>query len=592
MNEKTKLEEMSSELPEKERKELLAKITRKMHSGEREEIVRVELKKEERERLIAEEMLQISGWVRFILWLKSFFSGKSMRELFINLKLNQLKRIIKQRNPGISGFETRNLTPKFAREIFDLYAAVFPLHDLYQAFTRDEEFRDGAMSYLFEVKYDDARKDVEEMVSLEEMENVYAESGLEDEVKKQILRRYNEYLRKIPEKLFTQLEEGMKPIIYLKNLVLFPFSAIFRHFNYFLGDRLDEKYPYFDHAPAMLMLDQLERLYYTVYLSEKLNTDWFCHEEFFHYYCLHKREVEEADELDSQEIGQEVSELTGDLTILVEAAKHFNKKVPMLELMRYFQKDPYYRLVFNIPRFHIRAIYASALKERLLDQFDEKMTVVKKNVVERMIKETFKTDQLLELFYYNDKPNFDFRKLELPYFTYTKSLMILYNYLLRIYKGYIQEVIQLAGTYLLSSNRITQNRLMQCAAGLEELEAKIVLLDRSLSPEEDDGKTLMRYRHRISTDIAKQKIYRSFIIQKDREAEELIDRGKECLLGIKKIFDEIITSPMESIKSILKTLHFHRGKNQTLMYLLKYASEIIADFHDLMDQLLMTEKGS
>ncbi len=594
MLEKTKLEELSSELPEKERKELLAKISKNRAREEREEIIRVELNKDERERLISEEMLQISRWGLFILWLKHFFTGRSKRDIFINMKLADLKRRIKQRTAGLSGFETRNLTSKFAQNVYDLYAAVFPLQELYKFFNRDPDFRDSVIINLFNKKYEGAKKDIKDLMTLDEMEDIYARSGYEEEIKRQLLRRFNDYQRKIPDKQFSLMEEGIRPLIYLKNLVLFSFSSLFRHFNYFLGDRLEDNYPYFNHAPAMLMLDQLERLYYAIYLALKLPRDWFCHEEILTYYCLHLRGrgLEEADELDNQEIEHEVLDLSSALTKLIDTAINFDHKVPVLDLVQYFRKDPYYKLVFNIPRLQIRSIYTTAMKKSLLDQLDEKMTEIKRNVVDRKIKEIFKTDQLLELFYYNDKPSFDFRKIGLSYFAYTKSMVLFYNYLSKVYKGYIQDVVQIVNAYALSNNRIIQARLMQHAAGLEELEAKIVLFDRSLSPDEDDGKTLTRYRHRISTDLTQQKMYNNFIVQKDREAKELLDRGEENLLGIKKIFDELSTSPIENVKSILKTIHYHKGKNQTLAHLLRAASDIIADFQNLLDQLRIIEKAS
>ena len=89
-----------------------------------------------------------------------------------------------------------------------------------------------------------------------------------------------------------------------------------------------------------------------------------------------------------------------------------------------------------------------------------------------------------------------------------------------------------------AGNRIAQGRLNQFAAGLEELEARILLLDRSLSPDDDDGKILRRLRHRLASDLMQQKQYRSFIAEKDKEARELIDQGIDHLQGIKRIFDE------------------------------------------------------
>lgn len=593
MIEKSKLEEMSSELPERERKDLLAKITRSLDREEREEVERVELKQEERERIITEEMDQLSPWSRFVIWLRSLFTGRSKRELFITAKIRQLKRSIKQKDSGISGFETRNVTPKFARQIYDLFAAAFALRDLFAVFTKDEEFRNTALNHLVEGKYAEAKKNLEELVPMEEMENTLA-GGNEEEVRKVVLRKLTDYLKKIPDKMFQQIEEGLKPLIFLRNLVLFPFSLLFRHFNYYPGERLDDKYPYFDHAPVMLLLDLLERLYAAVSLAVKLGVEWFCHEELLRFYCLYRRKPAEgeAPAPGAQEIEQEAAELNKALVLLVDSAVQFDRRVPTLDLLRYFRKDPYLRLAFATPHLMVRPLYTAAVRARFLGQFEEKIASVKKNVVDRRIREIFKTEQLLELFYYNDRPTFDFRKLGLPYFSYTKSLMVLYNYLSKMYKGFIQEAVQTANSYVFAGNRIVQSRLLQSAGGLEELEARIVLLDRSLSPEEEDGKTLLQFRNRISADLTQQKLYRSFVMQKDKEARDLLSQGVEYLQSIRRHFEEIVASPVESVKAVLKTLHFYRGKNQTLSALLKATADLIGEFLDLLNQLLALEKGS
>ena len=591
MSDKTRLEELSAELPEKERRELLDKITKKLAPDRQDEVIRVELNQEEKQRLIAEEMHHISLSGRFLLWLRHLLSGRSRRELFPSHKLGQLKRAIKQRTLGLTGFETRDLTPKFARQVYGMYAATYPLKDLFRRFSQEQDFLDQSISDLVEAKYEQSIKNLEDLLPLGDMEDIYAGSGYEEAVKKQLLRRFNDYIRKIPDRLYAQIDEGLKPFVYLKNLVMFPYADIFRHFSYFLPEHLEEATPHFNHGPAMLMLERLERLYFAIYLVLKLPREWYCHEEMLRSYALNTRDPEDTDELEEQEIAREVNDLRDALRGLIEHVRQFSTRIPMMELIRYFRKDSYYRLVFNVPSFYIKAIYTSAIKRRLLEEFEETIVKVKKNVVNRKIKNIFKTDNLLELFYYNDTPNFDFRKLGLPYFVHTKSLMLLYNYLSKVYKGHIQEAVQTASAYILANNRIIQNRMLQYAANLEELEAKIVLFDRSLAPDEDDGKALMRYRHRIGNDLSQQRLYRNFVTEKDKEAKELFDRGEENLNAIKKIFDEIINSPMESVKSILKTLHFHRGKNQTLLNLLRSTSDIIADFSGVMDQLEVLEKG-
>jgi hypothetical protein len=372
MSDKTKLEELSAELPEKERKELLDKITKRLAPQRNEEVMRVELNQEEKQRLVNEEMRHISGWGRFLLWLRHLLSGRSKRELFLYHKLGQLKRAIKQRTPGLTGFETRDLTPKFARQVYELYATAYPLKDFFRLFSQEQDFLDKSIAELVEAKYDESVKSLEDLLPLSEMEDIYAGSGYEEAVKKQLLRRFNEYVRKIPDRLFAQIEEGLKPFIYLKNLVLFPYADIFRHFSYFLPEQLEEANPHFNHGPAMLMLERLERFYFAIFLVLKLPKEWYCHPEILKSYALHSRELEDTDELDEQEISQEVIELTEALKTFIEHVRQFSTRIPLMDLIRYFRKDPYYRLVFNVPSFYIKAIYTAAIKRRVLEDFDHR----------------------------------------------------------------------------------------------------------------------------------------------------------------------------------------------------------------------------
>lgn len=594
MLEKTKLEEISSELPERERRELLARITRSLGSEGQGEYSRIELKQEERDRLLAEEMQNLSPWTRFVLWLRGLLSGKSKRDLFVDLKIKQLKRGIRHKSAGLTGFETRDLSPKFARQLFDLYYASFPLREMFQAFHTDQHFRNQAVTRLFDTKLPKAKKKLEDFLPVEDMEQIFHDTGSEEEVRKRLLRKFNDYIKRIPDKLVRQLEEGIKPLTHLKNLVLFPYAATFRHFNYQpTWGALEEKYPFFTNASVMLMLDQLDRLWHALNLATGLGGEWFCHEELFSYFLEESLDGEEEGEvvdLDREEV--EIFELTNALVQLVDSANEFIKKIPIMDLLRYFRKDPYYKLVFATPRLYAKPLYVNGLKGRILGQLEERIIAVKKSVIEAKIKEIFKSDQLYEMFYYVETPSFDYSALELPYFSYTKSVKILYNYLSRIYKGYIQETLQIVNSYIVAGNRMIQARLNQYAAGLEELEAKLVLLDRSLAPDEDDGKTLLRLRHRLATDLGQQKLYRGFVLQKNREARELVDQGMEYLLGIKRVYDDLLSSPMESVKSVLKTLHFYKGKSQTLSTLLRLTSDLVADFQDLLNQLVALEKDS
>ena len=168
----------------------------------------------------------------------------------------------------------------------------------------------------------------------------------------------------------------------------------------------------------------------------------------------------------------------------------------------------------------------------------------------------------------------------------------MYNYLQLHFKGTMQEAAQIVAGTALANNRILSSRLMQNISGLEDLEARIVLFDRSLSPDEEDGKQLGRFRFSVATDLLLQKTYRAFVLQKDRDARDLIEKCRDFLTGVRKIFDDIRTSTFENTRSLLKTIHLYRGRNQTLGQIINARSEAISAFLKLLDQLLEIEKGS
>jgi hypothetical protein len=592
MLEKSRLEELSAALPESERKEMLDRISKRMEREETEETVPVELAADEREKIISYEMKRAAWWVRFLIWLRTFFSGRSKVDVFLEIKLGLLKAKIRSVNPGLTGFETRDLTPKFARILYDMYAKVFPLIGAYQALTSDKALKAGAYGHYFESRYERARKSLDEFMSPEEMEEVYSQTGDTEEIRKKLGIRMNDYIRAAPESLFAQLEEQAKLHLYLGKLVLFPYAGLFRYFTYMLTDSLPSGYPVFEHAPVMLTLDLLEKLYGAVELVRRCAPEYLYAEEPLAYYLTALRGVRPEKEQDATLTEAELARLRAQVLDLTKEVEEFEKDVPLLEIIRFFRKDSYYNLMFNAPRLYLKSLYFSTLKGRIGEELEEKLATIRERVISKKIQDILKSQKLIELSYYRESLGFDFRKIGLPVFSHIRSINLTYNYLISQYKGTIQEAVQVVSATALANNRITQNRLMQNVSGLEDLEAKIILFDRSLSPEEDDGKQLARFRFNVSTDLILQKSYRAFVVQKDREARDHVEKARESLSGIKKIFDEIRTSTFENTRSLLKTLHMYKGKNQTLAQILNARSEGIGALLSLLDQLLEIEKGA
>jgi hypothetical protein len=592
MLEKSRLEELSMELPEKERKELLERIGKRMDREESDDAVPVELHAGEREKIISFELKKAGTWVRFLLWIRTLVSGKSRQEVFLDIRLHLLRTHIRSVSPGITGFETRDLSAKFARKLYDLYVKVEPLMGIYHALGSDKGLRGAAYAWYVEQRWDQAKRTVEEFVGTEEMEEIFAQTGLSEEIKKKLSLRLNEYVRLLPETLVLKLEEEAHLHLSLGRLTAFPFGTFFRYFNYILSEPAEGgKYPVFENAPVMLTLDLMEKLHVAFTLIERSGPDFLYAEEPITYFLFMRAGLKPG-EADASRIASELEQLRADVVALTKEINAFEEAIPLLDLVRFFRRDPWYQLVFNNPRLYLRSLYFSTLKARLTGELEEKLSAIKERVISRKIQEMLKGQRFIDFGYYKENPDFDFRKLNLPYFSCIRSLGLMYNYILQQFKGVVQEAAQIVGGTVLANNRITQNRLTQNMSGLEDLEARLVLFDRSLSPDEEDGKQMGRFRFSVATDLLLQKSYRAFVSQKDRDARDLIDKARDYMTGVRKVFDEIRTSTFENTRSLLKTLHMHRGRNQTLGQILNARSEAISTFQKLLDQVQELEKGS
>jgi hypothetical protein len=592
MLEKSRLEELSIALPEKERKELLERIGKRMEREEGEEPVPVDLQEDEREKIAAYELKKASTWVRFMLWLRTLVTGRPKMEVFMDIRLRLLRGHIRTAFPGLTGFETRDLSPKFARKLYDVCTKVQPLAGVYHALGSDKAVRGAAYSWYVEKRWEHAKKTVKEFVSEEEMEEIFSQTGQTEEIRKKLSLRLNDYVRTIPETFMLQLEEQARLHLFLGRLVEFPFASFFRYFNHMLTEPVDPKYPTFEHAPVMLTLDLMEKLHVDFSLIHRCAPDYLYAEEPVAYYLSVRAGVKPGDEREAAKLEAELSRLRSDLMEVVHEIDGFEAAVPLLDLLRYFRRDPWYQLMFNAPRLYLKSLYFSTLKTRLGVELEEQLGTIKEREIGRKILELLRGQKLIEFNYYKENPEFDFRKLGLPYFACIRSLGLAYNYIMQQFKGTVQEAAQIVAGTALANNRITQNRLTLNISGLEDLEARIVLFDRSLSPDEEDGKQLGRFRFSVATDLLLQKSYRAFIVQKDREARDLIEKAKEYLTGVRKIFDEIRTSTFENTRSLLKVIHVYRGRNLTLGQILNARSESFGAFLKLVDQLLEMEKGS
>ncbi len=595
---KSKFEELSGTLTDVERKNLLDKIHKSMEGSDGEYYIHLDMEDEEKKRLIHEEIGALSIWKRFLLWMLKTLTGRDRDQVFLSMKISEIKRSVRRTNPGLTGFETRELTVKFVRCVYDLYSAVWPVIEFYHYYVNEPTFREQLVFGLFSSGYEQAKNKLEDFIEPEELEEVFAQANGQQGIQNILTKRFDEYMKSLPGSVFQKLDADIMPIVAMKNVALFNYKELFQYFDYYLPPgNLEKKYPFFRSAPAMVVIDHLERLYYSIYYALK-NTEnsTAVNEQVLSMYVARRLgldPVRGGQELTRRrdEVARETHSLRGSLRALIEETMRFYAQVPLLDIIKYFRRDPYFRFKFYIPALPLRQIYAQALRKLLKNEIDSKINEIKGRVIDRKIRELFRDLSLAPFVNATEDAAEFYLRQGLPYLTRLRSLNLLANYIKQVYREFIQDVVQLVSQYFFATNKRNQNRLLQYASAIEEVEEKIHQYDKSLSPEADDGKTMQRLRFNIANDFTHQKLYKAFLTDKDRDAQEILERGVEQFTGFKYIFDEILASSMEGIQIALKTVVVYKNKQYTMGQLLQLLSVNVGDFLKILNQVMDMEKG-
>ncbi len=287
-------------------------------------------------------------------------------------------------------------------------------------------------------------------------------------------------------------------------------------------------------------------------------------------------------------IDPKIKELT---TQIIDRCRNAYAKIPFEALVRYFLKDPYYDLVRSVEDTPPKELYVSVIRLRLLAQLDRLFPELRKRVLEKEIQELSAGKTLRTFRNYREYKSIDYQKLGLPFFVHTKSIVLLFNYVQWFYKDFIQESVQLLDRNVLGQNRITRDRLVQYAQSVEDTAERIRQFDYSLSSDSDDGRTFQRLRYTLAQDAGHQKMYRTLVLQKDREVRSIIERGSEALNGLVRVFKDLLESSSPNIRAAMQNHYFVSGQPVSLDEIVRLRIGHIEKFYRLLDQVVKLERG-
>ncbi len=555
---------LSRGLTQNEREELLRKIKSSLSiDSENSGIHQEEMDKDEKIAVIRKEKEEISLFRRFILWLKSKITGKSVEELLLSDKLLRIKRKIRKKDSGLTGFETRNLTPHFAELVYELYKTVMPLQNLFKKIWLDESSLNTFFMDIVEEAVSEKITDIEDIVSIDLVISTFGVSGRKEDVKSLIVERLYQHVDSINNSIFKRLEHELMPLYRLKYIVLFPYVQFFQQFGYTLLDTPYTEKPRFKNASAVLCLEDLEKLYFAVYSAEKLDKK----------ISMDPRLLDRLDILMDEE-DEEPGRYLSLIEQVVQKVSWFSSKVPLADLIRYFKKNPFIKMIFYIPKVDLKDFYRNTLKMRLIAVLDERFPDIQKQYIEHELENLFRGKHFVNFQNYREYSSIDYEKLGVSSFRNIKPLALVYNFIGCYYKGgLIQSIVRVLEKGVLSQNRLMRDNMLQYASTLEDVSDRIRIFDSSLSPDSEEGKVFHKLRFSMAKDVSQQKIFRKIVIQKDREAKNLAEAGIDALAGLRRVLEEVNKSTNDGIIEQLKQHYLIDNKPVVLQDLLNEALE-------------------
>jgi len=577
--------ELSRDLSEGDRTDLLKKINQSLNISAEEDsgIYEKEMDSDEKTALIHEEINILPLFIRFFLWLRSKITGKSEKELHLAGKISKLKRKIRHQSSHLTGFETRNLTPYFAEHVFNLYSHSMPLRSLFKKLWMEPVVSQAFFLNVVESRLQNAIEEPSDLMVLDELVEVYGVNGRKGDIIRQLLNRLDEYISKIDKKVFIDLEIEMRPFYYLKDLILFPYVQFFQQFGYTPIDSAQSEIPNFKNASAILCLGDLEKLYCALYSVTKLDKR----------INLNKKLIEQLNIMDKLEYldnGEETenSGIMDSLLDIIETSQKFFTKVPLSDLIRYFKKNPYLKIMFYLPKIDLKEFYRNTLRIKLIDKIEQIFPEIQKRYIALETERLFRGKRFSGFQHYREYSSIDYEKLGVSAFSQIKALELVYNYLACFFRGYIQETIRLLERGILSQNRLIKDSMLQYANVIEDTGDKIKVFDESLSPDSEDGKLFNKFRFSMAKDPIQEKMYRKIVLQKDKQAKSLSELGIESISGIKRVFIEILNSKNMAIVEQLDQHYFINNEPTILKDVINEQISHIHQFEHLYHHIIIS----
>lgn len=575
-------DQLTEGLSPEEKRELLEKIQNSLNWSQKdsEAVSPFVPPREEIYKNLAKDAEKMSFFRKLVYRILSFFMGLQFEELLLRSKIHELKKKVDETSHGLIYWDRRQLSEVFGRSLWDLYRACWPLQAVFQQLGKKSQIIEKTVTDLLEAIIPQPKTSVFDLVTLAEMGDIYRSSGQKEKIHKRVKDAIGPYLNQIPEEVYHRVRDFVAPIYHLKPLVTYPYHVILQAFGVNVGDSEPGDDPPPLH-PAYLkgLVTDVEKLYYALYLANKIQFNEATWRPLFQNYVnISGDKLREVDEY-----------LHITKKVLEEAASIFGE-IPWKELIQSLNENPYYSLRFYLPQFDVKGFYKVALIVRFSQQVEDIFPELRRSILEREKNTLFQNQNSQLLLYYNTETNSEIRAMGGEGFRFVDSLNLINTFLVTHYSQQILPLFQTLSRVVLQTFKGLNNELLDILSSLEELKSHIGQFDKSLSPEQNDGVTLLRLKQEAKSRILSLKSLNDLVTKKDKEAWSLIHRALELLRRAQRCLEEIANHTSEKMKSQLKLPYIMGGVRKPIREALEEKLAILVNLLKLVEDLFSEEE--
>lgn len=521
MLESSEFDKLAKELDEKEKRELLEKLKNKKDNEESKDILSIkkkEIKKDDfgssQYKIAQEEFEKKSFWDKIIIILSAIFSGKKKEDIIIKQKLNKIKNEIQSKYYNLVNFENGQLTYNFLNELLSIADIVNLLNPVINLYIINSNYYFEFLLKLFESEFND---NINKLYKETDPVNLKLEGKFIDRqvYNKEKEQRINAFFSAIDNYKFERfISETTKFEIILK-LIQFNWIKLFIEFS--LGDIKSKistaNFAYFKNVDYML--DNLNSIISELNFSIQ---EVLFISQFPDYL---KESIDDSDDKKNIFSNDDIDKIEK----LLKAVEKFKEKVPLNKIFQYFRKD----LLYKPKLIYIEKNFIDKYKERKRKEieklWDSFYIQLKKNDLDRLVKELFPDFNFnvlenfnLKLYNQVDK-NFNFK------LTSIYQLNILLYFINKTYKTIIENVVN---KIVIEANFISEQSKFHLTASYHTINNNIIKInefDNKFRYENEYGKRIIYF-------IAKSK--NGLDNEQKKDLQRLLDEIKNTSNNIAK----------------------------------------------------------